>query len=90
MILSREERAVALTSVLEMVCKTDFDITNIQVDSPAREVPSDRINPRKFKDTGVRIITITGNVPIDWQPSYGPETSDNADDLPGLPDEDTS
>jgi hypothetical protein len=84
MILTKEERNNALASVIEMVFKPDFDVSSISVDAPAREVLSEKVNTKAYKDTGVRVITIIGHVPADWQTGYLPETSDNADDLPGL------
>jgi hypothetical protein len=97
MILTPEEERAALDAVLEIVNAPDFKVANITLDAPARfdrnvyidikghtGNPHNRMpNAKRFVDTGVRVITIIGHVPLQ-PPSYGPLVSETAEEAGGL------
>lgn len=82
MILSAEERKAALDGALQLLNDETFDIQHVEVLRAHREVPSMIPGTRKYFDTGVVTVLVSGVMPPFLTEDYGPEVSENADEFP--------
>lgn len=86
-ILSELEKEATIEGIKDLLDDATFDLQHCDIARPQREVMSDRPGHRKYEDTGVRIIVITGTLPVDPLPGYGPKDSETADVLPEFDEE---
>jgi hypothetical protein len=79
-ILTAEEKQQSLASIWKVIGSDSFDICDMRVEAPQRVSlnEDDGGSTYLYKDTGVRIVTVIGMVPIE-EDSIGPTTSEDVD-----------